>query len=239
MKNIYIITGGTMIHVTPHFSLCAPAYGKVGTQIYKRLTNALDKKEKKEHYGVFLIKTKMAGGNPGKTNKHLQSLNLDSSIETNSDLERFVEAVISKPETAGIIMAAAICDFEPDSLTCFEETEPVSISKFGKDTRRLHKAHSLYLKLHPCKKIIDMVKTKRPDIVLITFKTTAGLTEEDLIKRSGLNLQRSKSDLVFGNDIHSRKNIVVTPDDTALSGKDRLETLDILCDQLLKKIGPV
>jgi len=33
MKKIVIYTGGTMVHVRPHFSLCAPAYGTVGEAI--------------------------------------------------------------------------------------------------------------------------------------------------------------------------------------------------------------
>ena len=38
MQNIYIITGGTMVHVTPHFSVCSPAYGQVGLKLYDYLT---------------------------------------------------------------------------------------------------------------------------------------------------------------------------------------------------------
>ena len=33
MKKFYIISGGTVVHVAPHFALCAPAYGSVGTLI--------------------------------------------------------------------------------------------------------------------------------------------------------------------------------------------------------------
>lgn len=59
MKNIYIITGGTMVHITPHFSITAPAYGKVGVEIYALFSeNSLS-----ENYTIYLIKTKMAGLN--------------------------------------------------------------------------------------------------------------------------------------------------------------------------------
>ena len=36
-RRFYVITGGTMVHVAPHFSLCAPAYGRVGQQIAEEL----------------------------------------------------------------------------------------------------------------------------------------------------------------------------------------------------------
>lgn len=53
MNKIYILTGGTFNHVSPHFSLAAPAYGKVGEELYKLLRHTPNAK-------VELIKTKMA-----------------------------------------------------------------------------------------------------------------------------------------------------------------------------------
>ena len=236
MKTIYIITGGTMVHVTPHFSLCAPAYGKVGGDIYNRMTIALDDKLVGDEYRVFLIKTKMAGINSEGAKAQLNHLGFHASLETNDDLELFIRTVISKPETVSIIMAAAICDFTPDTLTGFEDTTPVSISEFGKDKKRLHKAHSLNLKLSPSKKIIDIIKEKRPDLFLVTFKTTGGATETELVSKSLYNLKRSGSDLVFGNDIQNQKNIVVTPDNQTFCGEDRQATLDIFCGEFFSRI---
>ena len=236
MKTIYIITGGTMVHVTPHFSLCAPAYGKVGGDIYSRMGMALADKRLGDEYRVFLIKTKMAGINSDETKEQLNRLGFHSSIETNDDLELFICTVISEPETVSITMAAAICDFIPDNLTGFEDKTPVSISEFGKDKKRLHKAHSLNLQLSPSKKIIDIIKEKRPDIFLVTFKTTAGSTEAELVSKSLYNLKRSRSDLVFGNDIQNQKNVVVTPENQTFCGEDRQSTLDIFCDEFFNRI---
>ena len=50
-----------MQHVSPHFSLCAPAYGNVGYDIYcamkSRINNDVD-----SEYSVRIIPTKMASG---------------------------------------------------------------------------------------------------------------------------------------------------------------------------------
>lgn len=112
MQNIYIITGETMVHVTPHFSVCAPAYGKVGLKLYDYLTE----NSKSNQYNIYLIKTKMAGSNSSKVTEHLNYLNLKGSIETNDDLEKLVKTISQESQTKSIIMAAAICDFEPEEL---------------------------------------------------------------------------------------------------------------------------
>jgi len=135
MKNIYIITGGTMVHITPHFSVAAPAYGKVGSEIYARFSLVLKEKNLENRYRIFLIKTKMAGLNNTETVEHLKSLNIDNAIETNDDLEAFVSCVSAKTESVGIIMSFAICDFEPEELNAYEGEKAVTVSEFGKDKK--------------------------------------------------------------------------------------------------------
>ena len=44
MKRIYVISGGTMVHVRPHFALCAPAYGTIGDRIAETLAYPLEVK---------------------------------------------------------------------------------------------------------------------------------------------------------------------------------------------------
>jgi len=231
MKNIYIITGGTMVYITPHFSITAPAYGKVGTKIYR----LLDANISNEEYNIYLIKTKMAGHNSNEVIEHLKSLNLKSTIETNDELKSFVEVISQENNTKAIIMAAAICDFEPEELIAYEGETPISVRDFGKDKKRLHKAHSLELKLKPSAKIIDIIKKSNPHIFLVTFKTTAGETEEKLIEKSRYNLKRSQSDLVFGNDIQNRINLIVTEDEV-LKAKSREEALKVFCRVFWERI---
>lgn len=232
MKNIYIITGGTMVHVTPHFSICAPAYGKVGGELYCNLhSNSMSDK-----YNIYLIKTKMAGINSDDTIEHLKYLNVKSIIETNDDLERLVEILSQKSETKSIIMAAAICDFQPEELIGYEDETPLKITSFGKDKKRLHKAHSLELKLEPSKKIVDIIKKNNPKIFLVTFKTTASSTKEILIKKALFNLKRSSSNLVFANDIQHKINLIVTEENEVLSAENRESALEIFTAEFFKII---
>lgn len=233
MKNIYIITGGTMVHITPHFSVCAPAYGKVGVELYRRLFR--DKKDEK--YIIYLIKTKMAGINSTETIEHLKGLNINEAIETNDDLEKFVKIISADGQTASIIMATAICDFAPKVLNAYEDEIPLEITKFGKDKKRLHKAHSLHLKLEPSKKIVDIIKRNNPEIFLVTFKTTANSTKEELVKKAFFNLERSRSSLVFGNDIQNQINLFVTDDNKVLSAKNRASTLDIFSKEFFRRLS--
>jgi hypothetical protein len=65
----YVISGGTMVHVAPHFSFCAPAYGAVGQTIKARLQHRLN-----EAYGhpedapdVVLLRTEMARAGTKRT----------------------------------------------------------------------------------------------------------------------------------------------------------------------------
>ena len=214
-----------MVHITPHFSITAPAYGKVGTEIYNLLrTNMANKNDI-----IYLIKTKMAGINSDELIAHLTSLNLKSTIETNDELKKLVEVISQKSDTKAIIMAAAICDFEPDELSAYEGENLITIRDFGKDKKRLHKAHFLELKLKASAKIINIIKKSNPHIFLVTFKTTAGETEEKLIEKSRYNLKRSQSDMVFGNDIQNRINLIVTEKEEVFRAESREEALKVFC----------
>ncbi len=229
MKTIYIITGGTMVHVTPHFSLCAPAYGQVGAEIYERLSALAAAATPPSSCQVHLIKTRMAGRNHPETIAHLAALGAPTSPETNHDLGNLVDALLRSPDTSGLIMAAAICDFQPEELTATGEEGFVTMLHFGKDQERLHHVESLMLKLQPSEKIIDRVKKVRPEMRLVTFKTTAGMGEEALFRQARYNLQRSQSDMVFANDIQHHLNLVVTAQGERLRGADRKATIDLFC----------
>jgi hypothetical protein len=83
---------------------------------------------------------------------------------------------------------------------------------------------------------VDLVKRARPDLCLVTFKTTAGLRACDLRAQAMENLQRSRSDLVFANDIQNRLNLVVAASGEVLQGADRQTTVQILCDRILSRL---
>ena len=44
-KRMFVICGGTMNHVTPHFSFCAPAYGSVGLKLYNEINKKITERE--------------------------------------------------------------------------------------------------------------------------------------------------------------------------------------------------
>jgi phosphopantothenoylcysteine synthetase/decarboxylase len=237
MKYIYVITGGTLVHISPHLSICAPAYGNVGKGIYKRLSEALKSKGLEQIYQVCLVRTKMAGTNALETEMHLKRLGFASKVETNHDVENLTRCLIGCDETLAIVMAAAICDFEPVELTTKNISGETIWKSFGKNQKRLHQVESLTLTMRPGMKIIDLIKSSRKDIFLVTFKTTAGVTEEETFEQALSNLRRSKSDLVFANDIQNQQNMIVSPRAERIKGTDRSSTLDILCQRLLDGIG--
>lgn len=233
MKQIYVITGGTLVHISPHFSLCAPAYGRVGSDIYNRLLNTINFQGLEQQYQVLLIRTKMAGQNFRETECHLKEKALTPSPETNQDIKVIVSTLAASTDTAGIVVASAICDFEPVELKTCSGADSTTIISFGKEQKRLHHVDSLTLTLRPSDKIIDLVKQIRTDIFLVTFKTTVGTSEAELFDQAFYNLRRSKSDLVFANDIQNHHNMVVTSSGEKLQGENRSKTLDILCDKFL------
>jgi hypothetical protein len=151
-------------------------------------------------------------------------------------LEGLVRTLSQERDTKSIIMSSAICDFEPEELLGYEDKTPLKITEFGKDKKRLHKAHSLELKLQPSRKIVDIIKKSNPQIFLVTFKTTAGSTKEILIEKALFNLKRSRSDLVFANDIHNKINLIVTEDEKVLSSRSRESTLKLFSEEFFKRL---
>ena len=115
-KRIYILTCGTVNHISPHFASSVPAYGTVGKQIFDHLYA-----EASEH-DVFLINTRMSNKNTFDTECELKRLGYSSStvtprpVETNDDLSELVDLMVADENTRCIIMAAAVCDFQPEGM---------------------------------------------------------------------------------------------------------------------------
>lgn len=194
-RKVIIFTGGTMVHVSPHFSLCAPAFGTVGTDIAQELFFDFD---------VTLYSSYMAGGR---------------DFNTNEDLKALLKKILKEaPENSIIIMAAAVCDFRPQYL----RSDGYCTTQFGKDQPRLSSDRGLALDLVPAEKLVQGIKKKRPDITLVTFKTTAGESWNDLIKKAGKNIEATGADLVFANDIVSHLNALVFPTATLKDSRKNL-----------------
>lgn len=181
-KYIHIIGGGTVFHMRPHFALCAPAYGTVAKQLADIFMSSATKLETKLHL------TKMAGG---------------CQLETNCDISNLVDRVVADPATKIVVMAAALCDFEPVS-GCFAD-------KYG--DRLKSREGNVTIEFSPSKKIIGKIRQKRKDIFAIGFKTTSGASPDEQYI-AGLNLLKESSlNLVLANDVSTRLNMIITPEE--------------------------
>lgn len=195
-KSVHIIGGGTIAHIRPHMALCAPAYGTVARQLGKLCNEIMPELD------TFVHLTKMAGG---------------AKLEANGDIYRLLTELCADPSTKIIFLPAALCDFEPYELEEQRMERPTHYMDVGKDEDRLHTANyddsGLYLKMYPAAKIIPMVRKYRKDIFLVGFKTTADDTENSQYLRGLHLLKGSSCNLVLANDIKTRVNMVITPEE--------------------------
>lgn len=198
-KKIHIISGGTISHIAPHLALCAPAYGHTGrvlARLCRQMVPTLD---------TMLHETRMAMAGGG------------SAMETNEDVARLISELRADYSTKIIFMPVALCDFDVRRIAksdgvCVVETVELP----GKTTGRLstHGGHSYSLELQPSAKVIREVRREgRKDIFLVGFKTTDGATEDEQYL-AGLGLLKEAScNLVLANDISTRLNMVITPEE--------------------------
>lgn len=205
MKKVHIFGGGTVYHVRPHLALCAPAYGNTAHQLNKLCQERLEK------LTVYTHMTKMAGGN----------------LETNEDIEKVLEILVYSPDTKIIFMSCALCDFEGKVDYKLQYNE----SEHGKYGERLDSHKDYQIRINPAEKLISKIRQSRKDIFLVGFKTTCG-ESEDAQYLKGLNLLKSSScNLVLANDLKTRLNMVITPEEARYHvSKDRLEALQGLVE---------
>jgi DNA / pantothenate metabolism flavoprotein/Class II Aldolase and Adducin N-terminal domain len=181
----HVIAGGTHFHVRPHLALAAPAYGATG----RALVHELETRGR----AAALHLTAMAGGAKG--------------LDTNADVARLVDALVADPATRLLFMPVALCDFTASVLAGSEPTLS------GKGAPRLRTGDgSQTLAMTPAPKVIGGVRRERKDIFLVGFKTTAGAAPAEQFA-AGLRLvKQSSCNLVLANDVHTRLNMVVTPE---------------------------
>jgi hypothetical protein len=186
-----IIGGGTVYHVRPHLALSAPAYGATARAMEGNLL-ALG-------WDLEVYLTKMAGGR---------------TLETNADIQNLIEKqIIPDTDVKLLIMNAALCDFEGNVIHPYDVTAPMPIEDSGKDQPRLKTSGGThYLALQPAAKVISLIRKERKDIFLVGFKTTAGATREAQYLEGLELLKKSSCNLVLANDVHTRKQMIITPE---------------------------
>jgi hypothetical protein len=200
MSKINIIGGGTFNYISNHFAVSAPAFGETAKRLQVMLPSAT------------LHLTRMADRN--------------SRIETNQDLEALIDSLIADPETRAIIMNAAVADWSPVSLV--QDGKEVS-STWSKYSERLKTSEgNINLELTPSDKILSKIRKERKDIYLVATKATTGASEREQYI-SALNLLKANSaNLVLANDTVTKRNIVVTPEESWYGDGTRENALEWL-----------
>lgn len=199
VKNVHIFGGGTVNHITSHFSVCSPAYGTTAKKLEKLC------KDRFKESNIHLELTKMAGG----------------SLETNDDVLVRVNELKNNPKTKVIFFNCAIVDWVVNEAKYLKEEE----IKLGKYESRMESRHissndfNINLKLTPSKKIIPLIRNNRKDIFLVGFKTTCGASKQEMYEK-GLRLCKDSVNLVLVNDVKTRWNMIITPEEASYHESD-------------------
>jgi hypothetical protein len=197
---IEIIGGGTISHVRNHLALCAPAYGTTA----KRLHDLCESLAPTHFNHVNLHLTEMGGGR--------------EDLETNEDISKLVDKLIADPRTKIIFFNPALVDFDGfiyrSGAVGYEWSDCIPTDS-GKYAERLHTSKGEQeMLLRPSHKILPKIRKERKDVFLVAFKTTCGASEDEQFL-AGLDLLKANScNLVLANDTKTRKNMVITPEQT-------------------------
>jgi hypothetical protein len=189
-KKVIIIGGGTFSPVRAHMALATPAFGTTAKQL-KLICD-----EKFDHMDVELVLTKMADSN--------------SNLITNEDVGAFVDNIVNDNTIKVVFFNVALCDYNGQ----------IGSVDSGKHADRLETAAGdTQMTLTPSQKVIGKIRKERKDIFLVGFKTTDGATEQEQFSK-GLNLMKNSScNIVLANDIVTRKNLIITPEE-GVYGRD-------------------
>lgn len=235
MNKIYILGGGTVFNLRPHFALSAPAYGKTAIRLAKTFQERILPKDTQIIVGL----TKMAIGANDISNFGIN--NVVSIGETNAQVSNFISKIIAEPETKAIVMSAALCDFE-GCVGKFEvqtgnAKKHFVRTKSGKCEPRLKsKEKDLFVELQASEKIIGNIRKLRKDIFLVGFKTTASATEQEQYE-AGFNLLNTNScNLVVANDVQTGLNMIISLENkSCLTTHNRQEVLNELATLCLNE----
>ncbi|MDO8571377.1 MAG: phosphopantothenoylcysteine decarboxylase [bacterium] len=234
MRRFYIISGGTLNYIDPHLALFSPAFGTVGRKLKKSLVKAIAASGDEDTY-IDLILTRAAVGGKKREKEEqalLESAGL-SDLKTNADLRTLIDHLVSLPDTKGIVLAAAVCDFKPLDVephfgTYFEEP--------GKNYPRLSSNQKYLLTIVPDEKILGRVRKTRKDIFLVAFKQVTGKTPDEMYLNGLELLKRSSANLVLANDTRARLNMVITPEQARYhETHDRDEALNGLAEMIVAR----
>jgi hypothetical protein len=183
---ILILGGGTFSHVRSHLALAAPAFGTTAKQI------AHIAKDVFPDDLIVLTLTKMADSN--------------SSIVTNEDVKAHLDVMLDDLSIKAIFFSIAMCDFQGSILDYTTNIFGLETEN-GKHASRLSSDDYYNMSLSPTEKVIRMIKERRPDIIVVGFKTTSGEIELEQYHKSVPLL--THCDYVLSNDVEKRRNFIL------------------------------
>jgi len=197
MKKIHIIGGGTFSHVRNHLALAAPAFGGTARKLHELLAPHMDDQHE---YDVNLHLTKMADHR--------------SKLVTNDDVSALLDTLIADPDTRVIILNSAICDYDGTITDDGSVLNPAIPS--GPHAARLKTRVNgrPLMELTASNKLIGKIRQDRKDIFVVGFKTTTGETSDDQYRIALDMLKRDSLNLVLANDMVTRNNMIVAPEET-------------------------
>lgn len=148
-----------------------------------------------------------------------------SEYETNDDMQRLADEIVANDKVKVVFWNPAICDY----------TGQVGDVTPARKANRLKTGEGeQVMKLSPSDKIVASIRSRRKNIFLVAFKTTTGASEDDMYL-AGLKLMKgSHINLVLVNDVVTRMNMVVTPEEARYHvTNQRVEALEGLVEMTL------
>lgn len=216
MKTIHILGGGTFSHVRAHLALGMPAFGNTAIQIHDMVTNAIAQQAvSAEPIAVKLHLTRMADPR-------------GSNMTTNEDVDALLTKLIDDPDTRAIVFNVALADYEG----------VVDSQPSGKREERLQSSTpNMKIELTKKNKLIGRIREKRKDIFVVGFKTTTAKAPEDQYA-AGLKLLKENSlNLVLANDITTRNNILIAPEETQYANTtNRASALQTMVELMMSRM---
>jgi len=189
-SRIVIVGGGTFSHVRNHLALAAPAFGTTARKLFN---------EAVQYSGEVCLKlTRMADPT--------------SPIVTTEDLRTLAQELVEDPNTKIVFWTPAVVDFDGVVRDCVPAG--MQIPPGPKAKRLQSKGGPREMVLTPTPKILSLFRQGAcKNIFLVAFKTTTGATPDEQY-RAGLSLlKNSSSNLVLANDVVTRLNMVIVPEE--------------------------
>lgn len=211
---VAIFGGGTVFHVRPHLALSAPAYGTTAKELQRICWNQKKWLNKRDDVELYL--TKMA--------------HVSSAMETNAHVEQVVDLMLLDPDIKVVFFSVAMCDFE-SVMPRYDSASDTLVPEVGKTARRFSSKFGTSLSLTPSNKVIHKIRKDRKDIFLVGFKTTTSASKEEMFEAGLKLLKEASCNLVLVNDLHTRLNMIVTPEQSKYGvSRDRDRTLNELVE---------